>query len=160
MMNEGVACYVGRAMSRRVESGKQPFDPDISSINLSLEELSRRAAGVQLYLINLDPTDKPRSPEDTSTMDAHFVWLRENEMAARLMSCGPVSRDVPLGPGIWGGGLGIVATSRAEAEHIASVEPSGQAGYRHLSVSGWTLDYGLAAPIGKALVTLNGLTSG
>lgn len=156
-MNEGVACYVGRAMSRRAEASHERFDPDISKIDLPYETLAGRAAGVKLHLIWLDPADKPRPPEDTSTMDAHFVWLRENEMAARLMSCGPVQPEQPLGQGIWGGGLGIVATSKAGAEHIAGVEPSGRAGYRHLSVSGWTLNYGLAAPIGQALVSLNSL---
>ena len=157
IMNEGVACYVGRAMSKRAEARYEPFDPDISGIDLSYEALVERAAGVKLHLISLEPTDKPRSPEDTSTMNAHFVWLRENEMAARLMSCGPVQPAQPLADGVWGGGLGIVATSRAEAERIAAVEPSGREGYRRLLVSDWRLDYGLAAPIGRALVALNEL---
>ena len=159
IMNEGVACYVGRALSKRSEARPEPFDPDISGITLSYEALAGRAAGVKLHLISLEPTDKPRSPDDTSTMDAHFVWLRENEMAARLMSCGPVQPAQPLADGVWGGGLGIVATSRAEAERIAAVEPSGREGYRNLLVSDWTLDYGLAAPIGQALVALNQLST-
>jgi hypothetical protein len=124
---------------------------------MSLEELEARATDTQLYLIPLVPTDKPRSPDDTATFDAHFVWLRENEMAARLMSCGPVQPPQPLQPGIWGGGLGVVATSREEAERIAEIEPSGRAGYRTLSVRGWTMQYGLAAPIAQALQRLNAL---
>jgi hypothetical protein len=90
-------------------------------------------------------------------MDAHFVWLRENEMSARLLGCGPLQSTKPLAQGVWGGGLGIVATSRAEADDIARREPSGVAGYRELSVIPWTLNYGLAAPIAGALATLNSL---
>jgi uncharacterized protein YciI len=156
-MNEGVACYVGRALSKRAITRDDAFDPDISAIGLTYEALSARAANAQLHLIPLVPTDKVRAPEDTATFDAHFVWLRENEMAARLMSCGPVQPSQPLQPGIWGGGLGIVATSREEAERIADSEPSGRAGYRVLSVRGWTMQYGLAAPIATALQALNAL---
>ena len=90
-------------------------------------------------------------------MNAHFVWLRENEMAARLMSCGPVEPNRSLPSGVWGGGMGVVATSRQEAERIAADEPSGRAAYRILSVRSWRLQYGLAAPIAEALVTLNAL---
>ena len=158
-MNEGVACYVGRAMSKRV-LGQAAFDPDIGTVNLSYAELAARARNAQLYLIALEPTDKVRSPEDTATFDAHFVWLRDNEMAARLMSCGPVEPARPLAQGVWGGGLGVVATSREEAEAIAAREPSGVAGYRVLSVRGWTMQYGLAAPIAEALQTLNALPVG
>jgi uncharacterized protein YciI len=156
-MNEGVACYVGRAMFKRAEATSETFVSDFSDVRLSYEDLAERAAGAQLYLLPLIPTEKPRSPEDTQTMDAHFRWLRDNEMGARLMSCGPVLPAQPIAPGIWGGGLGIVATSRPEAERIAALEPSGVMGYRALSVHGWRLDYGLAAPIAKALVTLNRL---
>ncbi len=158
-MNEGVACYVGRAMSKRAIALGDTFDPGIGAVTLSLDELKARATDTQLYLIPLVPTDKVRSPEDTATFDGHFVWLRENEMAARLMTCGPVQPPQPLQPGIWGGGLGIVATSRAEAERIADSEPSGRAGYRVLSVRGWTMQYGLAAPIAKSLQALNALSS-
>ena len=156
-MNEGVACYVGRTLSKRAIAADDAFDPDISGITLSYDELTSRAADAQLYLVPLVPTDKVRAPEDTATFDAHFVWLRENEMAARLMSCGPVQPSQPLQPGIWGGGLGIVATSREEAERIAASEPSGRAGYRVLSVRGWTMRYGLAAPIAQALQRVNTL---
>jgi uncharacterized protein YciI len=156
-INEGVACYFARALSKRAIAAGETFEPGTGSVTLSYEELSARAANVQLYLVPLEPTDKPRSPDDTATFDGHFVWLRENEMAARLMSCGPVQPPQPLAPGIWGGGLGIVATSRAEAERIAAAEPSGRAGYRALSVRGWTMQYGLAAPIAQALQTLNAL---
>lgn len=110
-----------------------------------------------MYLIHLRPTEKPRPAEDTQTGFDHFVWLRSNEMAARLMSCGPVEPPVALPPGIWGGGMGVVATSRQEAEAIAAAEPSGVAGYRALSVEAWLMDYGLAAPIARALVTVNSL---
>ena len=154
-MNEGVACYVGRAMSERAVARGDSFEPDAGTTNLSLEALTARAANVELFLIHLAPTDKPRPPEDTRTSNAHFVWLRENEMSARLMSCGPVPAAAPLPPGVWGGGLAVVATSRAEAERMASDEPSGQAGYRVLSVDAWRLDFGLAAPIAAALKTLN-----
>ena len=92
-------------------------------------------------------------------MDADFVWLRENEMSAKLLACGPLQSAKPLAPGVWGGGLGMLATSRAEADDIARCEPSGVAAYRKLSVIPWTLDYGLAAPIAASLVTLNGLPS-
>ena len=156
-MNEGVACYVGRAMSKRALNRDHRFDPDISGVKLTYEELAARARNVQLFLIHLDPTDKIRSPEDTATFDAHFVWLRENEMAARLLCCGPIEPARALPPGVWGGGLGVVATSRGEAEAIAAREPSGLAGYRKLSVRGWTVQYGLAAPIAEALQALNAL---
>jgi uncharacterized protein YciI len=156
-MNEGVACYVARALSKRAIARGESFDPDFGSITQSHEQLSARDANVQLYLVPLVPTDKPRSPDDVATFDGHFVWLRENEMAARLMTCGPVQPPRPLAQGIWGGGLGIVATSRAEAERIADSEPSGRAGYRVLSVRGWTMQYGLAAPIATALQTINAL---
>ena len=158
-MNEGVACYVGRALSRRIESLGESFDPSIAGIDLSYEALAERAAGARLYVISLQPTDKPRPLEDTQTGYDHFIWLRGNEMQAKLMSCGPVESTEPLGAGAWGGGLGVVATSRVEAERIAQAEPSGLAGYRTLSLRSWTLDYGIAAPIGEALATLNSLSS-
>jgi len=72
-----------------------------------------------------------------------------------LLGCCPVPTAEPLPPGVWGGGLAVVATSRAAAERMASDEPSGQAGYRVLSVDAWRLDLGLAAPIASALKTLN-----
>jgi uncharacterized protein YciI len=156
-MNEGIACYVARALSKRAIARGESFDPDFSDVTLSYDELLSRASNAPLYLVPLVPTDKPRSPADTATFDGHFVWLRENEMAARLMTCGPVQPPQPLAPGIWGGGLGIVATSRAEAERIAETEPSGRAGYRVLSVRGWIMQNGLAAPIAEALVALNAL---
>ncbi|MPZ24754.1 MAG: hypothetical protein GEU28_14785 [Dehalococcoidia bacterium] len=118
-MNEGVACYVGRAMFKRVQAQDTPFDGDISDVKLTREELLGRASNAQVHLIMLEPTSKPRPPEDTTSMAAHFAWLRENEMAGKLMNCGPVHPDKPLAPGIWGGGLGVVATSRLEAEQIA-----------------------------------------
>jgi uncharacterized protein YciI len=156
-MNEGVACYFARALSKRAEGQQAPFDPDISGVNLSLQDLQARAIGVPLFLVDLKPTDKPRPSEDTQTGLDHFVWLRDNEMQAKLMSCGPVEATSTLEKGIWGGGLGIFATSQEEADLIASVEPSGSMGYRHVSARPWTLDYGLAAPIAKALVGLNTL---
>jgi uncharacterized protein len=156
-MNEGVACYVGRAMAKRALEVEVPFSPDIASVSLSYEDLVARASSSELYLVDLVPTDKVRPAEDMATMDAHFVWLRENEMAARLLSCGPVEPAGPLAPGIWGGGLGVLATNREEAQRIADSEPSGREGYRALSIRRWTLQYGLAAPIAQALTTLNGL---
>jgi uncharacterized protein YciI len=142
-MNEGVACYVGRAMSRRAEALGESFDPDIRPIGLSYDDLIRRATGAQVCLLSLEPTDQPRFAADTDTPHGHFVWLRTNEMAARLLSCGPVQAAAPLAPGIWGGGLGVVATSRGVAEQIAANEPSGIAGYRTLAVDpgGWTTDW-------------------
>jgi uncharacterized protein YciI len=156
-MNEGVACYVGRAMSKRAQMASD--SPDLAVANNSDSEPAGASQHPTVYLIYLDPTDTPRPPEDTATTNAHFVWLRENEMGAKLLSCGPVAAPSPLGPGIWGGGLGVVATSRADAEHIAAMEPSGQAGYRRLSVRGWTIASGLAKPIAQALLRLNTLTS-
>ena len=156
IINEGVACYVAREMSRRALAA-----PEASSI---VEDVAAQAGGpveagpgVELYLISLDPTDKPRSTDAADADHAHFVWLRENEMAARLMSCGPVGPVEPLGPGIWSGGLGVVATSRDGAQRLAQSEPSGRAGYRMLSVRGWTVRQGMAAPIARALHTLNAL---
>ena len=156
-MNEGVACYFGRALSKRAAAQTRSFDPDVSAINLTYEELSSRAAGIQLYLVDLKPTDKPRAKEDSQTGYDHFIWLRDHEMQAKLMSCGPIEPPEPLAPGIWGGGLGIAATSQAEADRIADVEPSGRAGYRTVSARPWTMNYGLAVPIAKGLTTLNSL---
>jgi uncharacterized protein YciI len=113
MINEGVACYFDRAMSRRVEALSESFDPDISTIGLSSEALAERAAGARLYLLSLEPTDKTRPAEDVQTGYDYFVWLRDNEMRAKLMSCGPSQSTQPPSPGTWGGGLGVVATSRA-----------------------------------------------
>jgi len=156
-MNEGVACYVGRAMSRRLEQNGDSFDPDMGSILQSYDELIARKVGAQLFLVRLEPTEKARPADDTQSGQAHFVWLREHEMAARLMSCGPVQSPEPLRPGIWGEGLGVLAASPHAAEQIAAAEPSGQAGYRRISLRGWTLNFGLAAPIAKALQSLNAL---
>lgn len=153
-INEGVACYVARAMSRRMIDNAASLESAPATGAATASE----ATDSQLYLIYLRPTEKPRSPDDTATFDGHFVWLRENEMAARLMSCGPVQPPQPLAPGIWGGGLGIVATSRAEAERIAESEPSGKAGYRALSVRGWRMQGGLATPIAQALQRLHALS--
>lgn len=154
IINEGIACYVARAMSRRVlaeaetsRAVKGAAAPDAGG--------AESGQGVELYLISLEPTDKPR-PVD-ATDHAHFVWLRENEMAARLMSCGPVEPAGALGPGIWPGGLGVVATSRDEAERIADSEPSGRAGFRAVSIRGWTVRQGIAAPIARVLHRLNAL---
>ena len=156
IINEGVACYVAREMSRRTLAV-----PETSSVveHVQAEDGGRVEAGpgVELYLISLQPTDKPRSADAADADHAHFVWLRENEMAARLMSCGPVGPVEPLGPGIWSGGLGVVATSRDGAERLAQSEPSGRAGYRTLSVRGWTVRQGMAAPIARALHALNAL---
>ncbi len=151
-MNEGVACYVARAMAKRAEALGDSFDA-----NGATADGDTPPAGVQLYLVHLDPTDKPRPPEDQQTMNDHFVWLRDNEMSARLLTCGPAEAERPLAAGVWGGGLGIFATSREEAERIAALEPSGLAGYRKLSLQSWRLDYGLAAPIARSLTTLNRL---
>jgi len=155
-INEGVACYVARAMSRRA-AAIAPFDPNISSVGTSAADISGRAMGAAVQLVTLEPTDKPRPKEDEQTGYDHFVWLREHEMKAQMMSCGPLEPAAPLAPGIWGGGLGIFATTRAEAERIASIEPSGRAGYRRLTVQTWVVDYGVAAPIARALATLNTL---
>ena len=154
-MNEGVACYFARALSRRAIEKGDSSEASTGNGSTATEESDTAA---QLSLIHLDPTDKPRPAEDLATMDAHFVWLRENEMAAKLMTCGPVEPVYPLAQGIWGGGMGVVATSRAEAERIASVEPSGVAGYRRLWVRGWTMERGLALPIAQAMVKLNSLS--
>jgi uncharacterized protein YciI len=156
-MNEGVACYVGRALSRRIEALGESLAPGIEAVDLSYEALVEKAAGASLHLIFLEPTDKRRPAEDTQSGYDHFIWLRSNEMQAKLMSCGPLESLEPVGEGVWGGGLGVVATSREEAQRIADEEPSGRAGYRRLVVRPWTLDYGLAAPIGKALARLNSL---
>jgi uncharacterized protein YciI len=153
-MNEGVACYVGRAISKRAEAAGRPFEPDVADVALSLRELEERRAGVAVQAVFLDPIAKPYPREDARTRDAHFVWLRENEMAARLLNCGPLAPKEPLAPGVWGGGLAVFATSRAETEAIAVAEPSGVAGYRSLTVRSWTLDYGLAAPIAASLLRL------
>ena len=156
-MNEGVACYVGRALARRMEALGESFDPHAGSLAPEAPVTGERPAGARLHLMSLEPGEKPRPPEDTQTGFDHFVWLRENEMRARLMSCGPVEPAAPLPPGVWGGGLAVVAGSREEVEAIAAAEPSGRAGYRKLSVAGWTLTHGLAAPIGRALEALSRL---
>ena len=161
IMNEGVACYVARAMSRRTLVGgggtdSSPGRPGPAGTAAARDDEGR---AVELFLIFLDPTDKPRAEAAERADHAHFRWLRENEMAARLMSCGPVGAVAELGPGVWSGGLAVVATSRAEAERLARDEPSGQAGYRTLSVRGWTVHQGLAAPIASVLRTLNDLPS-
>jgi len=154
-MNEGVSCYVGRALSHRAiaQAGANMTAGD----DRQGLATSSGAAAAQLHLIHLIPTNKPRAAEDTQTGYDHFIWLRENEMKAKLMSCGPVDPATPLAPGIWGGGLGVVAVGRAEAEAIAAAEPSGKAGYRTLRVEPWHLQHGVAAPIGRALAALNAL---
>ena len=156
MMNEGIACYVGRALHKRAQSQGAAFEPDTTG-SLSLEELRSRAAGAELFLLRLDSTHKVRPPEETQSRIDHFVWLRDNEMSARMMSCGPIFSSTPNPPDTWVSGLGIFATSRDEAERLAAIEPSGLMGYRAVSVQSWRLDYGLAAPIANALVTLNRL---
>jgi uncharacterized protein YciI len=156
-MNEGVACYVGRALSRRLEASGARFSPNPGLVNLSREALAARAVGARLMLVDLAPTAKPRPKEDAQTGLDHFVWLRGNEMAARLMSCGPVEPPAPLAPGIWGGGLGVFAVSAEQAARIAADEPSGQMGYRTVSARPWTLEVGLAAPIAAALTAVSAL---
>jgi uncharacterized protein YciI len=156
-INEGVACYFARAVYRRAEATSKVYAPSWDRVTLSYNELADRAAGAGLQFIFLDATDKPRPQEDTQTGHDHFIWLRTNEMDAKLMSCGPLESTKSLSPGVWGGGLAVVATSREEAEIIARSEPSGRAGYRALSVHSWTLNYGLAAPIGKALRAVQAL---
>jgi uncharacterized protein len=155
-MNEGVACYVGRALAKRAEARPDTFDPDISGVKLSLQELMARTARASLFLIRMEPTGKRRPPEEAGVVGhSHFVWLRENEMAAKLLSCGPTE---PLNDLAGGSGLAVVAAaSREEAERIAAAEPNNVAGYRTLTVGSWLLNEGLAAPIGKALAELNAL---
>ena len=98
IINEGVACYVAREMSRRALAA-----PETSSVvpDAQAEDGAPVEAGpgVELYLISLDPTDKPRLGDAADADHAHFVWLRENEMAARLMSCGPIGPSSRLVPG-------------------------------------------------------------
>jgi len=106
-MNEGVACYFARALSRRAIAGGGSYHA--GAVDHSF--VSNDGEAAQLYLIHLVSTEKARPAEDMKTMDAHFVWLRENEMAAKLMTCGPIEAPAPLAPGIWGGGMGVVATS-------------------------------------------------
>lgn len=156
-INEGVACYIARAMSKRAEALAGTSSLREAKSDLTHEQLLSRMQHATLQLVWLTPADKPRPPEDKQTGYDHFIWLRGNEMDARLMTCGPVEALQPLPSGIWGGGLGVFAASRDEAEYLASVEPSGQAGYRTLSVETWTVEYGLAAPIAKSLETLNQL---
>lgn len=155
IINEGVACYFARELSRRAAGSSARFDPDISSVTLSYDELVGHAQGVGLHIIRLLPGEKVRPKSDTQIGYNHFIWLRTNEMRAQLMSCGPF--EIPHAPGIWGGGLAVVATDAATAEELRAAEPSGQAGYRSLTAEPWTMNYGLAAPIAKALEHLNQL---
>ena len=53
--------------------------------------------------------------------------------------------------------MGVAAVSRETAQAMAAAEPSGLMGYRTLRVEPWRMDYGLAAPIARALTTLDGL---
>jgi uncharacterized protein YciI len=152
IINEGVACYFARELSSRAQQSSASFDPDVSSVGLSYDELQARAQGARMHIIRLKPGDKPRPTSDTTTGRDHFLWLRGNEMRARLMSCGPFEIAHP--PGIWGGGLAVVAADEHEAEEMRAAEPSGQIGYRTLTVEPWVVDYGVAAPIAKALETL------
>ncbi|MEK9658456.1 MAG: hypothetical protein VW450_00705 [Chloroflexota bacterium] len=154
-MNEGVACYVGRALSRRLEASGVRFSPNPGQVGLTRDELAARAVGARLYLVEFVPTDKPRPKEDAQAGLDHFVWLRSNEMAARLMSCGPLEPLAPLSPGIWGGGLGVFAVGAEQAMRIAAEEPSGKRGYRIVTASPWTLELGIAAPIATALTAVS-----
>jgi uncharacterized protein YciI len=156
-MNEGVACYLGRALSRRAESIGATFTPGHLAERASTADLRARAVGVDLFLLALDPTELSRPGTDHQTGDRHFVWLRTHEMAARLLSCGPVRTSQPLPPGIWGGGLGVFAASRERAAAIATAEPSRVAGYRTITIRSWRIEYGLAAPVAEALARLDSL---
>jgi uncharacterized protein YciI len=156
IINEGVACYFARELSSRAEQSSADFNPDISAVALTYDDLLGRAHGASLHLIRLRPGDKARPASDKQVGYDHFIWLRGNEMRAQLMSCGPF--EIPHAPGIWGGGLAVVATDRSHAEEMRDAEPSGQAGYRSLSVESWVMDYGLAAPVAKALENLSRLT--
>ena len=156
IINEGVACYFARELSRRAALSGEDFNPDINTVALSYDELVSHAQGINLHLIRLRPGDKIRPASDTQIGYNHFIWLRTNEMRAQLMSCGPF--EIPHAPGIWGGGLAVVATDADKAEELRAAEPSGQAGYRVLTVEPWVMNYGLAAPIAKALENLNRLT--
>ena len=156
IINEGIACYVAREMWRRAVDAAEAFSA-VEDSSSDGRALAGADPGAELYLISLESTDKPRSDDAADVDHAHFVWLRENEMAARLLSCGPLEPAEPLGLGIWPSGLGVVATSREEAEHLAQNEPTGRVGYRALSVRGWTIRQGLVAPIARALQTLNAL---
>lgn len=153
IINEGVACYFARELSKRAERSNDSFDTNIDLVELSYDDLVKRAVGANMHLIRLKPSDKPRPTSDKQIGYEHFLWLRGNEMRARLMSCGPFEIAHP--PGIWGGGLAVVAATSSEAEETRSAEPSGLAGYRLLTVEPWVLDYGIAAPVAKALETLN-----
>jgi uncharacterized protein YciI len=155
IINEGVACYFARELSNRVAQSGADFNPDTSTVGLSYEDLVGRAWGAKMHLIRLRPGERIRPSSDKQVGYDHFIWLRENEMRAQLLSCGPF--EIPHAPGIWGGGLAVVATDFNRAEELRAAEPSGQAGYRSLSVEPWVMDYGLAAPIAKALENLNRL---
>jgi len=154
-INEGVACYVARAMDRRAKQRGDGFDPYTSGIDGTIEELTAHNANATLYLVQMEPTDIERTQQQRDeVLHNHFVWLRENEMAARLLSCGPTERldGKPGGDS----GLGIVAAPSLEAaQAIAAAEPNGIAGYRVLTTRRWLLNEGLAAPIGKSLTVLN-----
>ena len=147
--------YVARAQDRKIKARDESFDPDVSGVDLTLDELRARSARATLYLVQMEPTDKERTQEERAqVMHDHFIWLRENEMAADLMSCGPTERL----DGREGGdsGLAIVAAPSIDAARtIAAAEANNKAGYRILTTRSWLLNEGLAAPIGKSLATLN-----
>lgn len=144
-INEGVACYFARALA---VNGDEDRCPAYAIKSGSLAEHTE----VPLHLLRLESTSKPLSECDDRTKVDHFVWLRTNEMNAALMSCGPLG---PRRYDVWGRGLAVVATSRREAERIATTEPSDEAGFRTVSVHDWTLTHGLSLPIAQALVTVN-----
>jgi uncharacterized protein YciI len=90
-INEGVACYVARAMSKRAMAASAPFEVEPHDLAAG-QETNVAGAATSLYLLRLTPTNKPRAAADVKTMDAHFVWLRENEMSARAPDSSAAAR--------------------------------------------------------------------
>lgn len=88
------------------------------------------------YLIHRRPI-RPRG-EWTVSLDQHFVWMKQQHEAGRVLFSGPTA-DRKLGIYV------IRASSREEAESIASGDPYTKAGFCSFDLFEWEVHQILGA---------------
>lgn len=118
------------------------------------KDLDARKGEVQLYVVNIRPTEKygKYGPEEAAEYSRqHLLYLWELEAAGKLFAAGPLERLDPKEPT---GMLVLAAASKEEAIAIAENEPHHKAGRRVNSVKGWTVNEGRAALFAEMMAQL------
>jgi uncharacterized protein YciI len=119
--------------------------------SLTMEEIRKRLAGVQLYAIMERDAGAPGQaapPADPELLRRHLLYLIGLEEEGKLFAAGPL-------PGHPEGLVGmfiVAAASQEEADGIAESEPMHQAGRRRNTAHAWTLNEGVSAGLAKGMI--------